>query len=129
METDTREVVNDIKEDSVEILSRIDESQAIVPQAETEPSLPSLTDLVVSSPAADFVFSTSPDGKLTVRRSKRFLEKEKEIDMDDSELKQTRNLFKKLINGLNSIFYSADKISRTLLNRSRKSAYEKDRVF
>ena len=28
-----------------------------------------------------------------------------------------------------SVFYSADKINRTLLNRSRKSAYEKDRVF
>ena len=49
--------------------------------------------------------------------------------MDDSELKQTRNLFKKLINDQNSMFYSADKINRTLLNRSRKSAYEKDRVF
>ena len=75
--TDDREVVNEIKEDSVEILSRIDKSRRIVPQAETEPSLPSLTDLVVSSPAADFVLCTSPDGKLTVRQSKRLLEKEK----------------------------------------------------
>ena len=49
--------------------------------------------------------------------------------MDDSKLKQTRNLFKKLINDQNNVFYSADKISRMLLNRSRKSAYEKDRVF
>ena len=49
--------------------------------------------------------------------------------MDDSDLKKTRNLFKKLINDQNSVFYSADKINRTLLNRSRKSAYEKDRVF
>ena len=49
--------------------------------------------------------------------------------MDDSELKQTRYLFKKLINDQNSVFYSADKISRTLLNRNRKSAYEKGRVF
>ena len=49
--------------------------------------------------------------------------------MDDSELKQTRNLFKKLINDQNSMFYSADKINRTFLNRSRKSGYEKDRVF
>ena len=49
--------------------------------------------------------------------------------MDDSKLKQTRNLFKKLINDQNSIFYSADNISRTLLNRSRKSAYDKVRVF
>ena len=49
--------------------------------------------------------------------------------MDDSELKQTRNLLKKLINDQNRIFYSADNIARTLLNKSRKSAYEKDRVF
>ena len=38
--------------------------------------------------------------------------------MDDSKLKQTRNLFKKLINDQNNVFYSADKISRMLLNRS-----------
>ena len=75
--TDNREVVKGIKEGSVEILSRIDESWTIVPQAEAEPSLPSLTDLVVSSPAADFALSTSPDGKLTVKQSKRLLEKEK----------------------------------------------------
>ena len=49
--------------------------------------------------------------------------------MDDSELKQTRNLFKKMINDQNSVLYSADKISRMPLNRSKKSAYEKDRVF
>ena len=66
-----------MKEGSVEILSRIDESQTIVPQAETEPSLPFLTDLIVSSPAADFVLSTLPDGKLTVKQSKRLLEKGK----------------------------------------------------
>ena len=75
--TDDTEVENEIKEDSVEILSRIDESRIIILQAETEPSLPSLTDLVVSSPVADFVLSTSPDGKLTVRRSKHLLKKEK----------------------------------------------------
>ena len=49
--------------------------------------------------------------------------------MDDSNLKQTKNLFKKLINDQNSVLYSADKISRTLSNRSRKSAYEKGKVF
>ena len=49
--------------------------------------------------------------------------------MEDVDLKQTKNLFKKLINDPNSVFYSADKISRTLLNKSRKSVYEKDRVF
>ena len=49
--------------------------------------------------------------------------------MDDSELKQTKNVFKKLMNDQNSMFYSTDKINRMLLNRSRKSAYEKDKVF
>ena len=42
--------------------------------------------------------------------------------MEDIELKQTKN-------DPNSVFYSTDKISRTLLNRNRKSAYEKDKVF
>ena len=49
--------------------------------------------------------------------------------MGDRELNQKKNLFKKLTNNQNSVFYSADKISRTLLNKSRKSAYEKDKVF
>ena len=44
-------------------------------------------------------------------------------------MKQAKNLFKKLINDQNSVFYSADKINRTLLSRARKSAYEKDKVF
>ena len=45
------------------------------------------------------------------------------------EIKQIKNLFKRLIKVKNSIFYSADKISRTLLNESRMSSYEKDKVF
>ena len=49
--------------------------------------------------------------------------------MEDTDIKQTKNLFKKLINDPNSVFYSADKISGTLLNKSRKSVYEKDKVF
>ena len=35
----------------------------------------------------------------------------------------------KLINDQNSVFYSSDKITRTLLNKGRKSLYEKDKVF
>ena len=47
----------------------------------------------------------------------------------DNEQKQVKNLFKKLINDQNSVFYSSDKIIRTLLNKGRKSSYEKDKVF
>ena len=46
-----------------------------------------------------------------------------------NETKQIKNLFKKLIKDKNSIFYSANKINRTLLNKSRTSSYEKDKVF
>ena len=44
----------------------------------------------------------------------------------DSEKKQLKNLFQKLINDENSVFYSADKINKTLLNKGKKSSYEKD---
>ena len=47
----------------------------------------------------------------------------------DEEQKQVKNLFRKLINDQNSVFYSSDKITRTLLNKGRKSSYEKDKVF
>ena len=40
-----------------------------------------------------------------------------------------KNLFSKLINDENSVFYSADRINKTLLNKGRKSSYEKDKVF
>ena len=45
------------------------------------------------------------------------------------KIKQIKNLFKKLIKDKNSVFYSADKINITLLNKSRRSSYEKDKVF
>ena len=45
------------------------------------------------------------------------------------KLKQTKNLFKKLIKDEKSIFYAADRITRTLLNKAKKSLYEKDKVF
>ena len=47
----------------------------------------------------------------------------------EDEQKQVKNLFKKLINDQNSVFYSSDKITRTLLNKGRKSSYEKDKFF
>ena len=48
--------------------------------------------------------------------------------MEESK-KQAKNLFKKLLTDTNSVFYSAEKINKTLLNKARKSFYEKDKVF
>ena len=45
------------------------------------------------------------------------------------EQKQIKNLFRKLIKDQRSVFFSTDKINKTLLNKSRKSIYEKDIVF
>ena len=45
------------------------------------------------------------------------------------EEKQIKNLFNKLITDENSIFYAADRINKTLINKGRKSSYEKDKVF
>ena len=46
-----------------------------------------------------------------------------------NEIKQIKNLFNKLIKDRNSLLYLADKINRTLLNKSRTSSYKKDKVF
>ena len=43
--------------------------------------------------------------------------------------KQAKNLFKKLLTDANSVFYSAEKINKTLLNKARKSFYEKDSLL
>ena len=45
------------------------------------------------------------------------------------KIKKIKNVLKKLIKDKNSIFYSANKINRTLFNKSRTSSYEKDKVF
>ena len=45
------------------------------------------------------------------------------------EEKQIKNLFNKLITDENSVFYAADRINKTLINKGRKSSYEKDKVF
>ena len=45
------------------------------------------------------------------------------------EQKQVKNLFNKLIKDQNSVFFSSDRINKTLLNKGRKSNYEKDKVF
>ena len=45
------------------------------------------------------------------------------------KLKQTKNWFKNLSKMKKSIFYATDRITRTLLNKARKSLYKKDKVF
>ena len=45
------------------------------------------------------------------------------------KLKQTKNLFKKLIKDENSVFYAVNRISRSLLDKAKKSLFEKDKVF
>ena len=41
------------------------------------------------------------------------------------KLKDAKNLFKKLIKDEKSIFYAVDRINRMLLNKARKSMYDK----
>ena len=45
------------------------------------------------------------------------------------KLKQSKNLFKKLIKDEISVFYEADRINKTLLNKARKSFLKKIRSF
>ena len=54
---------------------------------------------------------------------------QKNLMKNMNEIIQAKNLFKSLIKDENSIFFSADKINKTLLKKSRKSNYDKDKVF
>ena len=45
------------------------------------------------------------------------------------KLKQSRNLFKKLIKDEKSVFNVTDRTTKTLLNKVRKSLYQKDKTF
>ena len=45
------------------------------------------------------------------------------------KLIQGKNLFKKLIKDEKSVFYAADRINKTLLNKARKSFFKKIRSF
>ena len=47
----------------------------------------------------------------------------------DVEKKQLKNLYRKLVNNENSVLYAIDRINTRLLNKVRKSSYEKDKVF
>ena len=45
------------------------------------------------------------------------------------KLNQTKNLFKKLIKDEKSVFYAANRISRLLLGKAKKSLYERIKFF
>ena len=45
------------------------------------------------------------------------------------ELTQAKNLFKKLITDIRSVFYWVDKINKNNLNKARKSLYSKDKFL
>ena len=114
-------VKNMIKKDNQQFLTATKTNEKnVLEDTETSSSanLPTLTDVISNE-------------KTVIRRSKRLAEKDKKNHMIDKmdEQKQVKNLFKKLINDQNSVFYSSDKITRTLLNKGRKSSYEKDKVF
>ena len=47
----------------------------------------------------------------------------------EETIKKLKNLFGKLTKDSNSLFYLVEKINRNLLNKARKSVYEKDRVL
>ena len=47
----------------------------------------------------------------------------------DAEKKQLKNLYKKLIENENSVLFAIDKINVRILNRLKKSSYDKDQVF
>ena len=45
------------------------------------------------------------------------------------KLKETKNLFKKLIKDEKSVFYAVDRTSRLLLSKAKKSMDKKNKVF
>ena len=47
----------------------------------------------------------------------------------DAEKKQLKNLYKKLIENENSVLFAIDKINTRILNKLKKSSYDKDQVF
>ena len=53
----------------------------------------------------------------------------KTINQYDDKNKRIQNLFKNLQKDLKSVFYSISNLSRTLLNKAKKSTYAEDNVF
>ena len=78
-------------------------------------------------------FTETPVQEL--RRLKRIAEKKpkpydkKQPQRKEEIKKQVKNLFKKLLTDENSIFYSAEKITKNLLKKAKNSSYEKVKVF
>ena len=48
---------------------------------------------------------------------------------EETKIKQTKNLFNSLIKDENSVFYPADYMNKTLINKAKMSFYAKDKVF
>ena len=48
---------------------------------------------------------------------------------EETKIKQTKNLFNSLIKDENSVFYPADHMNKTLINKAKMSFYTKDKVF
>ena len=51
------------------------------------------------------------------------------ITNSDRKTNRIQNLFRNLQKDAKSIFYAIENLSRTILNKARKSAYDKDKVF
>ena len=51
------------------------------------------------------------------------------VDVNETKLKETKNLFNSLIKDENSIFYSVDRTNKNLLCKARRLLYAKDKVF
>ena len=49
--------------------------------------------------------------------------------ISNTKNKQIQNLFRNLQKDLRSIFYSVGNLSNSLLNKAKKSTYEKDKAF
>ena len=49
--------------------------------------------------------------------------------IEKTEIKQIKNLFISLIKDENSMFYAADRINKTLINKAKTSFYAKDKLF
>ena len=47
----------------------------------------------------------------------------------DAEKKQLKNLYRKLVENENSVLFAIDKINVRILNRLKRSSYDKDQVF
>ena len=68
------------------------------------------------------------------RKSKRLIELMKKSKKPyqfslHEKLKQSKNLFKKLVKDEKSVFYAADRLNKTLLSKARNSFYGKDKIF